>query len=111
VALAGVYNARIRIQNGEISEIESFRGTGRNSWPQGEIAGKPLPRETMIQLTERHLWGLWTGVGTPSIYTDDIIRTENGSWPLYLGQETCKGPRCARDMNFYGMLIKNVAER
>lgn len=104
----GPYNARLRISNDQITEIESWQGVGVNYWPQGAIAAKPLSRERLIQLTEAHLQSLQTGIPTAR-YTFDVIRTDNGQ-PFY-GLPTCIGILCAGEMPILGAVIKSVKDR
>ncbi len=109
--LASVYNARIRIQDGKITEIESISGKGYNSYTQDDIAGIPLSREDMIELAETHLWGLWTGIGSPEIYNSTSSRTENGDGILFHGQVTSYGYETADDMWIYNILFNRIEDR
>lgn len=104
----GPYNARLRINGDEITEIESWQGVGRNYWGQGAESKNPMTRERLIQLTEAHLDALQTGLPFAK-YTADVIRTDNGH-PFY-GLPTCIGILCAGEMPVLGVAIKKVADR
>lgn len=104
----GPYNARLRIQHDQITEIESWQGVGVNYWGQGNPAKNPLTRERLIQLTEAHLDALQTGLPFAR-YTFDVVRTDNGQ--PFFGLPTCIGILCAGEMPILGAVIKTVADR
>lgn len=104
-----IYHARLRVEDGEITEIEAWDRPGPTRWESPVNAAESMSRQELGAVVHRYFDAV--EAGDPNVpFAPDVARTENGV--LFVGQPSCLTAFvCAAEQPVLGLLISHIDDR
>lgn len=99
-----LYQARLAVRCGQITEIEAFEVAGELFGNPVPVEGGIIPRQELIATANIYYDALILGTAPP-IFSEDILKYENGNL-------VCSDPiSCGQMHEFFGFLVSDVRDR